>query len=225
MTANVDDEALSSILLHLKSNPTVEDSDNDNDDNYNYNNHSSTLDERDFKYRESYVDGVNDNNMEVLKRNQQYDDHQNHPSDRLMSSKKTKHDSSNIAFSPEPTGLTTMSSINTITKKLKISELKKYFHLPINNVSKKLGVCTAVIKKICRHNNIQRWPYRQIKSLSCAMQSLEMASLNRSLGDEERKNMRTQIDCLQESIACIIANPSVLSKFINLYHYCCDLLM
>jgi len=44
-------------------------------------------------------------------------------------------------------------------------ELAPYFHLPINQVSKELGICATVLKKICRKNGIPRWPHRKIKSL------------------------------------------------------------
>jgi hypothetical protein len=41
-------------------------------------------------------------------------------------------------------------------------ELAEYFHLPITQVSKELGVCATVLKKICRKNGIPRWPHRKV---------------------------------------------------------------
>jgi len=46
-----------------------------------------------------------------------------------------------------------------------LEQLTPYFHLPIKAASLKLGVCTTVLKRICRDHGISRWPYRQIKSL------------------------------------------------------------
>jgi len=46
-----------------------------------------------------------------------------------------------------------------------LEQLTPYFHLPIKTASLKLGVCTTVLKRICRDHGISRWPYRQIKSL------------------------------------------------------------
>lgn len=43
-----------------------------------------------------------------------------------------------------------------------LETLSKYFHLPINDVAKELGVCATVLKKICRKNGIPRWPHRKV---------------------------------------------------------------
>lgn len=94
-----------------------------------------------------------------------------------------------------------------------VEELRKYFYLPIQSVSKELGICTTILKKLCRNNNIQKWPYRQIKSLTCAIQSLEMAMLNSSVTEVDKMSMQTQISRLQTSIDAIIDDPSILSKF------------
>jgi hypothetical protein len=41
-------------------------------------------------------------------------------------------------------------------------QLSKYFHLPINDVAKELGICATMLKKICRRNGIPRWPHRKV---------------------------------------------------------------
>lgn len=38
-----------------------------------------------------------------------------------------------------------------------------------------LGVCTTVIKKICRENGVRRWPQRKLKSIDKIMGSIECA--------------------------------------------------
>jgi hypothetical protein len=231
MTTNVDDEALSSILLHLKQSKNNNNNAYNNgedrrrtNDNHNSNYHSGGEEEEDEEelaehnningnyQSRSYEDVMNENykNAIVSKRKQQpsttfNDDY----SDGLLS-KKSKNN-----YYLHPNGLAYLPNSNAtdnMNQHINMNELRKYFHLPLQNVSKKLGVGTTVLKRICRANNIEKWPYRQIKSLTCAMQSLEMAALNRSLGDDEIKNMREQIICLQDSIAYIIANPSILSK-------------
>ena len=104
------------------------------------------------------------------------------------------------------------SSKRRRTSAQSLEELRKYFYLPIQSVSKELGICTTILKKLCRNNNIQKWPYRQIKSLTCAIQSLEMAMLNSSVTEVDKHSMQTQIRSLQASIDAIIADPSILSK-------------
>ena len=47
--------------------------------------------------------------------------------------------------------------------KTKMENLAKYFHLPINNAGKQLGICPTVLKKICRKHGIQRWPHRKVR--------------------------------------------------------------
>ena len=41
----------------------------------------------------------------------------------------------------------------------------------------KLGVCSTVLKKICRRNGISRWPYRLIRKIDKALEELVQASL------------------------------------------------
>ena len=71
-----------------------------------------------------------------------------------------------------------------LSKSVKMEDLRKYFHLPIVEVARQLGACTTALKKICRKNNISKWPYRQIRSITKSIQSLEMASLNDTLREE-----------------------------------------
>lgn len=40
--------------------------------------------------------------------------------------------------------------------------LSKYFHLPIVDAAKELGMCTTMLKKLCRRCGISRWPYRKV---------------------------------------------------------------
>ena len=48
------------------------------------------------------------------------------------------------------------------TKTIKVEDLRKFFHLPILQVAKNLNICTTLLKRICRYNNIKKWPYRQV---------------------------------------------------------------
>eukprot|EP01031_Cornospumella_fuschlensis_P033755 gene33755-40844_t len=100
-----------------------------------------------------------------------------------------------------------------------LDDLRRYFHLPIAEVAKHLNTCTTALKKICRKLNINKWPYRQILSLTKSIQSIEMASLNDALDEELRSQYRKQIAVLRKTIAEVVHNPSKivvsesLSKF------------
>eukprot|EP01038_Epipyxis_sp_PR26KG_P003958 gene3958-5677_t len=95
-----------------------------------------------------------------------------------------------------------------LSKTIKLDDLRRYFHLPIVEVAKQLGTCTTALKKLCRKNDIHKWPYRQIKSLSKSIQSLEMASLNDSLSAELKAQYKEQIAALQVAINDIITDPN-----------------
>jgi hypothetical protein len=95
-----------------------------------------------------------------------------------------------------------------LSKTVKIEDLRGFFHLPIVEVAKQLGTCTTALKKICRKNKIKKWPYRQIRSITKSIQSLEMASLNDSLQEELRTQYRDQISTLQKAIDDLIHDPN-----------------
>lgn len=44
---------------------------------------------------------------------------------------------------------------------LTFDEVAKFFSVPIAEAANILGVCSSVLKKICRDNGIPRWPYRK----------------------------------------------------------------
>jgi hypothetical protein len=66
-----------------------------------------------------------------------------------------------------------ISATTTIT----FEQLTKYFHLPINDVAKELGICATMLKKICRKNGIPRWPHRKVRSQGslnvCGLMSIQ----------------------------------------------------
>jgi hypothetical protein len=96
----------------------------------------------------------------------------------------------------------------SLSNSLTIEDLRGYFHLPIVEVAKQLGTCTTALKKICRKHKIRKWPYRQIRSLTKSIQSLEMASLNDTMGDDVRDQYREQIVTLQKAIDDIVFDPN-----------------
>jgi len=53
--------------------------------------------------------------------------------------------------------------------------LARYFHMPISQAAKELGVCTTMLKKMCRKSGVARWPFRKIHSLDRMIASLDRA--------------------------------------------------
>lgn len=106
--------------------------------------------------------------------------------------------------------------LQPLAKLITIDDLRKFFHLPIIEVANQLGTCTTALKKICRKNNINKWPYRQIRSITKSIQSLEMASLNDSLSDEVRIQYRQQIITLQNAIDELIKDPNSIVELVTM---------
>jgi len=95
------------------------------------------------------------------------------------------------------------------SKNISFDELSKYFHLPINQVAKELGVCATILKKICRRNGIPRWPHRKIKSIDKMINNLE---INLNKNPQEREDIKGEIELLRHKKLEIMKNPELLAK-------------
>jgi len=93
------------------------------------------------------------------------------------------------------------------SKNISFDELSKYFHLPINQVAKELGVCATILKKICRRNGIPRWPHRKIKSLDKMITNLEV---NLSKNPTEKEEINHEVELLKNKRQEIMKNPDIL---------------
>ena len=66
-----------------------------------------------------------------------------------------------------------------------------------------LGVCTTVLKKICREHGIKRWPQRKLQSINKMMASIECAMRNSSQsGDRIEPVLFTTILISIDRIRC-----------------------
>ena len=55
--------------------------------------------------------------------------------------------------------------------------LRHHFHLPLQVVAKKFGMCTTAFKKLCRRFSIAKWPHRQLRGIDKRIAALK-AELN-----------------------------------------------
>eukprot|EP00736_Rhodelphis_marinus_P004770 Rmarinus@m.12275 len=92
----------------------------------------------------------------------------------------------------------------SVTSNVTIQDLSAYFHLPINDAAKSMGVCTTSLKKICRRCGISRWPHRKIKSLNAAIEKLKSPDCP----SEERDKILAQCDVLEQYRDEIMHNPN-----------------
>ena len=51
------------------------------------------------------------------------------------------------------------------TKPLTLDRVEACFSKPIKQAANELGICTTLLKKICRQHGIKRWPYRKVTSI------------------------------------------------------------
>lgn len=123
--------------------------------------------------------------------------------DPQLTQSQSQNQSLSQSGSKPPTALNPIGN-----RVITLEELRKFFHLPIAEVAKQFGTCTTALKKICRKLQINKWPYRQILSLSKSIQSLEMASLSDGVSNEQRAQYRSQISILQQMIAEVVQDPS-----------------
>ena len=96
-----------------------------------------------------------------------------------------------------------------------LKELAPYFDLPINEAAEQLGVCATVLKKLCRNNGVDRWPYRKIKSINGMIESLQQL-IDANDGDIPAMNM--DMEDLLAKKQYLLENPnasykSVVSKY------------
>lgn len=94
------------------------------------------------------------------------------------------------------------------SKDITFEDLTKYFHLPINQVAKELGICATILKKICRKNGIPRWPHRKIKSLDKRLALLE----DNLKKEEANTELEAELALLRHKKNDIMKNPALLVK-------------
>jgi len=89
---------------------------------------------------------------------------------------------------------------------LSVEALAAYFHLPIAEASRRIGVCATVLKKMCRKLNIPRWPHRKIKSLE-----REVTRLQQTMGisvEQDQRNL-TRINQIHERKEFLMSHPEL----------------
>ena len=99
--------------------------------------------------------------------------------------------------------------MDNFAQDLSFVELSRVFHLPISEAAEKLGVCPTILKKNCRKNGINRWPYRKIKSIDSLIESLQQV-LDENGGKVPNINMG--MEDLMNKRKYLMENPNVSYK-------------
>eukprot|EP01128_Nolandella_sp_AFSM9_P006403 TRINITY_DN3285_c0_g1_i1.p1 TRINITY_DN3285_c0_g1~~TRINITY_DN3285_c0_g1_i1.p1 ORF type:complete len:324 (-),score=75.37 TRINITY_DN3285_c0_g1_i1:184-1056(-) len=86
-------------------------------------------------------------------------------------------------------------------------ELAAQFHLPISQAAKNVGVCTTVLKKVCRSYGILRWPQRKVSALNKRVAAYE-TELRYAHSPERRALLADFIAETRQRLHSIMAGPS-----------------
>ncbi|XP_057799781.1 uncharacterized protein LOC131015414 [Salvia miltiorrhiza] len=70
--------------------------------------------------------------------------------------------------------------------KMRLRDLAKYFHLPINAAAKEMKLCPSAIKSVCRKEGLKRWPHRKIKSIKNEIAKMSK-NINSADGSEKSR--------------------------------------
>ncbi|GLJ47365.1 hypothetical protein SUGI_0999690 [Cryptomeria japonica] len=82
--------------------------------------------------------------------------------------------------------------------KLQMSEIEKYFHLPIEEAAERLQISLTALKNICRRNELARWPYRKISSNTKSIELLNLQLVGENGVINER--IKSRIESLTTEI-------------------------
>ncbi|EEY70350.1 RWP-RK domain-containing protein, putative [Phytophthora infestans T30-4] len=76
--------------------------------------------------------------------------------------------------------------------------LQPHFERPLQQAADSFGVCTTLLKKICRRNGISNWPYRKICGLRKSIAS--MAKQVNYFDGEQRRAYADQLEKLEHEL-------------------------
>ncbi|KAG9405846.1 hypothetical protein AC1031_003766 [Aphanomyces cochlioides] len=100
------------------------------------------------------------------------------------------------------------TATHSFSKHITIDILRPHFDKPLAEVAKLFGICTTLMKKVCRRVGIPRWPHRHIRSLRKSILSMETAS---SMFDGvDRTAYDVQIRKQQKRLAMLLYNPNAI---------------
>jgi len=95
---------------------------------------------------------------------------------------------------------------------LNFLDIQRYFHLPLKEAAKELNVGESHLKKMCRKNKIDSWPYRKIRSLRINIAGLknQLEQLEDNTNETIFKN-NNEISYDSTIVASIIITAKTLS--------------
>ena len=90
-------------------------------------------------------------------------------------------------------------TVRQIVANITLADLQRQFDQPIAEAAKHFGICESIMKRVCRHHGIRKWPQRTIRALKRQIESFE-SSLE-TLDGEAREPVVLQINALKLRLA------------------------
>ncbi|KAG7384729.1 hypothetical protein PHYPSEUDO_002258 [Phytophthora pseudosyringae] len=88
--------------------------------------------------------------------------------------------------------------ISNATRNINFGMLQPHFERPLQQAADSFGVCTTLLKKICRRNGISNWPYRKICGLRKSIAS--MAKQVNYFDGEQKRAYADQLEKLEHEL-------------------------
>ncbi|POM65305.1 RWP-RK domain containing hypothetical protein [Phytophthora palmivora] len=95
--------------------------------------------------------------------------------------------------------------------------LQPHFERPLQHAADNFGVCTTLLKKICRRNGISNWPYRKICGLRKSIAS--MAKQVNYFDGEQKRAYADQLEKLEQELqAYLRTGNEPTEEFLQTFH-------
>jgi len=92
---------------------------------------------------------------------------------------------------------------------LQLTDVVMHLHEPLPVAAEALGVCSAQLKRFCRRNNLRRWPFRKIVSVSRRMGELQRGqSITPTLKDKFERILK-ELREMRETVLSGLALTSI----------------
>ena len=87
--------------------------------------------------------------------------------------------------------------------------LVQYYHLPLREATKQLGVSATSLKKVCRMLGVKRWPHRKLQKLDIDIRRLREELATNIMTESIRAEKLALLHETERKRAEILENPNV----------------
>jgi len=89
-----------------------------------------------------------------------------------------------------------------------LMDVVPYFAHPIREAAASLGLCTTLLKQLCRRLGVKRWPQRKLSAIDRRVGQLEAKLAKNNISEEDRRRYQREIATAQLESETVIANAA-----------------